>query len=222
MVLSIRLALLGPPGVGKGTYSSILSKELRIPHLSTGELLRREISLKTELGREVESYVSRGLLVPDKIVNDIVAKRLCASDCANGFILDGYPRTLPQAVFLEEHFPLDKVVLLQASLETIIERICGRLYCPNCGETYHVSWKPPKRDNICDKCGAKLSRRIDDSPEVVKRRYEEYLATVSPVVDFYKKLGKLVPFRAEGDSQILAYSLLRELSSSRTEILVEK
>jgi adenylate kinase len=208
--------------VGKGTYSSILSKELRIPHLSTGELLRREISMKTELGREVESYVSRGLLVPDKIVNDIVAKRLCASDCANGFILDGYPRTLPQAVFLEEYFPLDKVVLLQASLETIIERICGRLYCPNCGETYHVSWKPPKRDNICDKCGVKLTRRTDDSPEVVKRRYEEYLATVSPVVDFYKKLGKLVPFRAEGDSQILAYSLLRELSSSRTEILVEK
>jgi len=222
LVLSIRLALLGPPGVGKGTYSSILSKELRIPHLSTGELLRREISMKTELGREVESYVSRGLLVPDKIVNDIVAKRLCASDCANGFILDGYPRTLPQAVFLEEYFPLDKVVLLQASLETIIERICGRLYCPNCGETYHVSWKPPKRDNICDKCGVKLTRRTDDSPEVVKRRYEEYLATVSPVVDFYKKLGKLVPFRAEGDSQILAYSLLRELSSSRTEILVEK
>ena len=221
-MLSIRLALLGPPGVGKGTYSSILSKELRIPHLSTGELLRREISMKTELGREVESYVSRGLLVPDKIVNDIVAKRLCASDCANGFILDGYPRTLPQAVFLEEYFPLDKVVLLQASLETIIERICGRLYCPNCGETYHVSWKPPKRDNICDKCGVKLTRRTDDSPEVVKRRYEEYLATVSPVVDFYKKLGKLVPFRAEGDSQILAYSLLRELSSSRTEILVEK
>ncbi|MCC6004745.1 MAG: adenylate kinase, partial [Thermofilum sp.] len=96
------------------------------------------------------------------------------------------------------------------------------LYCPNCGETYHVSWKPPKRDNICDKCGAKLTRRIDDSPEVVKKRYEEYLATVSPVVDFYKKLGKLVPFRAEGDSQILAYRLLRELSSSRTEILVEK
>ena len=172
-----------------------------MPHISTGDLLREEIARGSELGRRVKEYVEKGLLVPDLLVNLVLEKRLSQPDCAKGFILDGYPRTLSQARFLESKFPVHVAVLLEAPDEVIVERVSGRLVCPKCGATYHVKWKPPKKPGVCDVCGARLVRRPDDRPEVVRRRLMLYRETIRPVVDYYRGLGKLLEFDASIDSR---------------------
>jgi len=172
-----------------------------VPHISTGDLLREEIARGSELGRRVKEYVEKGLLVPDLLVNLVLEKRLSQPDCAKGFILDGYPRTLSQARFLESKFPVHVAVLLEAPDEVIVERVSGRLVCPKCGATYHVKWKPPKKPGVCDVCGARLVRRPDDRPEVVRRRLMLYRETIRPVVDYYRGLGKLLEFDASIDSR---------------------
>lgn len=211
---TIRVSILGPPGAGKGTYASEVARFFGVPHVSTGELLRQEIRKGSELGRRVATYVSRGLLVPDDVVNELVGSRLSQDDCAKGFVLDGYPRTLHQALFLEKHYPLDKAVLLNVSLKVAVERLSGRLYCPNCGETYHVSWKPPRKPGVCDNCGSRLVRRRDDDPEVVEARFREYWRLTLPVVDFYREKGKLLEFDANGDSRELAPRLVSILAGA--------
>lgn len=202
--------------MGKGTYASNLAMQLHIPHISTGELLRREVKAGTSLGCEISLYVSRGLLVPDDIVNKILFERLAQPDCKQGFILDGYPRTISQALTLEERYPLDVAVLLHAPLEVVVERVSGRLYCPVCGKVYHERWKPPARRGYCDVCGTQLVRREDDSEEIVRHRYEEYMKTISPVVEFYKEREKLLFFDASRDASIGIPILLEELRSFLT------
>lgn len=197
----IRLSLLGPPGVGKGTYASTISEHFGIPHVSTGELLRQEAAKGSELGRVALEYMSAGLLVPDDVVNRVLFERLSRSDCARGFVLDGYPRTLAQARAIEEVFPLDAVVFLCAPLEVVVERVSGRLYCPSCGSVYHARWRPPLRSGFCDKCGGKLTRRRDDEPHVVEKRYREYVATAEPIAEFFRGRGKLIVFDASVDSE---------------------
>ncbi len=169
----------------------------------------------TRLGLLAKEYMDRGLLVPDNIVNMIVEKRLSQPDCRRGFVLDGYPRTLSQARFLEAHFPVDVAVFLNAPDEVIVERVSGRLVCPRCGATYHVKWKPPKRPGICDVCGAKLVRRPDDRPEVVRERLKVYRETIRPVVDYYRGLGKLLEFDASIDSRQGIPLLLERLMAFR-------
>ena len=182
---TLNIVLLGPPGVGKGTYAGILSKKYNIPHISTGQIFRDEIKKGSELGKKVESFISKGDLVPDDITIEVVKVRL--KDCKKGFLLDGFPRTIPQAEALEKIIKIDKVLNFVASEETIMERLSWRRTCGKCGAIYHLKNISPKVDSICDKCGGKLYQRSDETPEAIKVRMKEYDRKTKPLVDFYKR-----------------------------------
>jgi len=188
----MRLVFIGPPGIGKGTYAKMISEKYGIPHISTGDIFREEMAKSSELGLKVKYYVERGLLVPDEIVIEVVKNVLQKPECKKGFILDGFPRTVKQAEELDKITTLDLVLLFEAPLQVIIERVSGRLICPNCGAIYNISWKPPKKPGICDVCGSPLIRRKDDEPEVVRTRYELYRQTFSPVIEYYKNKNILI------------------------------
>ncbi len=182
----MRLIIFGPPGSGKGTYASILEKQLGIPKINTGDILREISKSNSELGKKVSEYLGKGELVPDEIVIEIVKERLSQPDCKNGFILDGYPRTVPQAEALEKMFPPDAIINLVVPQSVIILRLAGRLICPNCKAIYHKTFLKPKNDEICDNCGSKLVEREDDKPEVIKERLRVYKKQSKPVIDYYK------------------------------------
>ncbi|KXB01210.1 adenylate kinase [candidate division MSBL1 archaeon SCGC-AAA259O05] len=182
----MNLIILGPPGGGKGTYASRISEEYGIPHIATGDILRREVNEKSELGKKVEDYLDRGALVPDEIVNEIVKKRISEPDCQEGFVLDGYPRTLAQAKALDEVTEIDLVINLEVSEEVIIDRLTNRRVCRDCGEIYNLKSMPPEKEGVCDKCGGELYQREDDRPEVIKKRLREYVERTQPVIDFYR------------------------------------
>lgn len=190
--MTLNLVFLGPPGVGKGTYAKELSKRYNIPHISTGDIFREEIRKGTELGKKVKSYVERGELVPDEIVIEVVRKRLSQDDCKRGFILDGFPRTINQAIALDSIVKVDLVFNFVAPKSVIIERLSGRRICRKCGAIYHIKFNPPKRPGICDKCGGPLYQREDDKPEVIEERLRVYEKQTAPIVDYYRKKGILV------------------------------
>ncbi|RLF14329.1 MAG: adenylate kinase [Thermoprotei archaeon] len=190
--MTLNLVFLGPPGVGKGTYAKELSKRYNIPHISTGDIFREEIRKGTELGKKVKSYVERGELVPDEIVIEVVRKRLSQDDCKRGFILDGFPRTINQAIALDSIVKVDLVFNFVAPKSVIIERLSGRRICQKCGAIYHIKFNPPKRPGICDKCGGPLYQREDDKPEVIEERLRVYEKQTAPIVDYYRKKGILV------------------------------
>ncbi|MEM4789778.1 MAG: nucleoside monophosphate kinase, partial [Ignisphaera sp.] len=160
----MKLVFIGPPGIGKGTYAKMLNQKYGVLHISTGDIFREEISKGTELGIKVKQFVEKGLLVPDEIVIEIIKQVLQRPECKKGFILDGFPRTIKQAEALEQITTIDAVFLFEAPVEIIIERVSGRLICPNCGAIYNIHWKPPKTPGICDVCGHTLIRRKDDEP----------------------------------------------------------
>ena len=209
----MKLVFIGPPGIGKGTYAKAISQKYGIPHISTGDIFREEIAKGSELGRKVKEYVDKGLLVPDEIVIEVVKKRLSQPDCARGFILDGFPRTLKQAEALDQITRIDAVLLFNAPLEIIIERVSGRRICPNCGAIYHIKWRPPKTPDVCDVCGAKLIRRRDDEPDVVRRRYEIYLETFTPIIEYYRRKGLLVEVDASHEAERVVMEIERILKS---------
>ena len=188
----MNLILLGAPGAGKGTQAELLVKKLSIPAISTGNMLREAISNGTELGRKAKEYMDAGNLVPDELILGIVADRVAQPDCANGFILDGVPRTLAQAEALEaKGVRIDHVVSIEVDDAVIESRMTGRRVCPKCGASYHITANPPKMDGICNACGAELAIRKDDAPETVRKRLEVYHATTEVLKDFYGKLGRL-------------------------------
>ena len=188
----MKLILLGPPGAGKGTQADILSKKLNIPTISTGNILRAAVKEGTEIGRKAKSFMDAGQLVPDEVIIGIVAERLQKEDCADGFILDGVPRTLAQAEAIEASgIRFDVVLSLEVSDEEIIGRMSGRRACTACGATYHVTAAPPKAEGVCDKCGAALVQREDDKAETVRSRLNVYHTETAPLVDFYKARGIL-------------------------------
>ncbi|MGC9003587.1 MAG: adenylate kinase [bacterium] len=196
------MILLGAPGAGKGTHAKQLSSILGIPHISTGDIFREEMKNNSELGKEVKRYVERGELVPDEIVNKIVKKRLSQDDCKKGFILDGYPRTVPQAIALDEivkelSLPLKKVINLVVGEEEIIRRLSGRRICRNCGAIFHIINMPPKKEGICDYCGGELYQREDDTPEAIKHRLAVYHEQTEPLIRYYKDKGLLVNVNCE-------------------------
>ena len=187
----MNIVVLGQPGVGKGTYTEILVRKYKIPRISTGDMFREEIKKNTRLGIKVKNYVNSGGLVPDEITIPILLKRLGKKDCKNGFFLDGFPRTVPQAEMLEKFIKIDRVLNFVASEKVIIERLSGRRVCRKCGSTYHIKNMPPKIEGVCDNCGGELYQRADDIPETIKVRIKKYLEKTKPLINFYMKKGIL-------------------------------
>lgn len=193
-MIFLRLVLLGPPGAGKGTQASAITKKYNIPHISTGDIFRLNIKEGTDLGKKAKEYMDKGLLVPDDIVVSIVKDRLTKDDCKDGFLLDGFPRTVNQADALDIElekmgFKLDKVINIDVEKDELINRAIGRRICKKCGATYHVEFNPPKQSGKCDVCGEGLYQRDDDTEETVSRRIEVYLKETKPLIDYYTKKG---------------------------------
>lgn len=188
----MKLILLGAPGAGKGTQAEIIASKLSIPTISTGNILREAIRNGTKTGLEAKRYMDEGKLVPDDVIIGIVADRVAQPDCAGGYILDGMPRTIPQAQALEDrgiHF--DHVISIEIADEVIEKRMTGRRVCSNCGASYHVVANPPKAEGVCDSCGGALTIRKDDAPETVRNRLSVFHKETEPLKAFYQKLGKL-------------------------------
>lgn len=196
----MKLIIMGAPGAGKGTQAARISKHLSIPAISTGDILREAIAAGTEMGELAKKYIDQGHLVPDEVMIGIIRDRLAKGDCKNGYILDGFPRTIPQAEALDAMgADIDKVLSLEVPDERIVERMSGRRVCPKCGATFHTDHNPPKVAGICDKCGAELIRRKDDAPETVEARLKVYHDQTEPLKGYYKESGKLVIAQGQED-----------------------
>lgn len=185
----MNLVFLGPPGAGKGTIAAVAKNALGVPHISTGDLFRSNIKNETELGKQVKAILASGGLVPDEITIKMVEKRLAEPDCKNGFILDGFPRTIPQADALAEMTNIDGVVNFVLSEEEIIKRLSGRRMCKSTGRTYHILFNPPKVEGVDDETGEPLIQRDDDKPEAIKHRLEVYNESTAPLIAYYEKKG---------------------------------
>ena len=202
----MRLILLGPPGAGKGTQAELLKNRLGIPHIATGDMLRQVLKEDSELSRKVRKFVEKGELVPDKLILEIIQNRLSSPDTKDGFILDGFPRTMKQAEGLEEILSkmgqhIDLVLYFATAIPKIIERLSGRLVCSNCGMNYHIKNMPPKKEGICDVCGGKLYQREDDREETVRKRIDVYLKQTTGLIDFYNQKGLLRTIDGNKDAQ---------------------
>ncbi len=188
----MNLILLGAPGAGKGTQAEKICEKCNIPAISTGNIIRAALKNGTEMGLKAKSYMDAGQLVPDEVVIGIIKERLAQDDCKGGFILDGFPRTIPQAQALEDMgINIDKVIDIEVPDETITARLSGRRVCAKCGNSYHMIYKFPKTPGVCDSCGGELVQRKDDAPETVQARLVEYHEMTEPLKDFYANLGKL-------------------------------
>lgn len=208
----MKLILLGAPGAGKGTQAEILSKELQIPTISTGNILRAAIKNGTPTGLKAKSFMDAGKLVPDEVIIGIITERLAEEDCKNGFILDGVPRTIAQAEALEQAgIQFDAVVSIEISDEAIMQRMSGRRVCEDCGASYHLVAVPPKQEGVCDNCGGKLVQRKDDAPETVKARLEVYHKETEPLKGFYESRGVLKPVETASSVEATTRAILRVL-----------
>ncbi len=200
----MHLIMMAPPGGGKGTQARRLSRRHDIPHVETGKILRRAVAEETELGKKAEEYMNSGGLVPDGVMIEIIRERLARPDCENGFVLDGFPRTLPQAeelerLFSEENLNLDAVIFLDVSDEEIYDRLGKRRVCVDCAETYHIEQNPPEEKGICDECGAEIIQREDDRPGAIKQRLEAYREKTRPLLEFYEEKNLLRRIDGEKD-----------------------
>ncbi len=188
----MKLILLGAPGAGKGTQAEIICEKFNIPTISTGNILREAIKNGTEMGLKAKSYIDNGDLVPDSVVIGIIADRLSKDDCKNGFILDGFPRTIPQAEALSKMgIEIDCALSIEVADEKIMQRLSGRRVCGGCGASYHIDYKKPAKEGICDACGEKLVQRKDDSPQTIADRLAVYHKQTEPLKDYYRAAGKL-------------------------------
>ena len=193
----MRIIMLGAPGAGKGTQAKKIATKYSIPHISTGDIFRANIKNGTELGNKAKTYMDQGLLVPDDLVVDLVVDRVNQEDCANGYVLDGFPRTIPQAKALDDALldmgqSIDYAINVEVPDENIVQRMSGRRACVNCGATYHVVYAPTKKENVCDTCSGELILRDDDKPETVQKRLNVYHEQTQPLIDYYTKQDKLV------------------------------
>ena len=196
----MNMIFLGAPGAGKGTQAEVECKELNIPAISTGNMLREAVKNSTEAGLKAKSYMDAGELVPDEVVIGILKDRIAQPDAQNGFILDGFPRTVQQAEALESMgVEIDKVIEIDVPDDAIIARMSGRRVCEGCGNSYHIEYKPTKVEGICDACGAKVVQRIDDKPETVLARLKTYHEKTAPLKDYYEKRGKLVTVKGQNE-----------------------
>jgi len=204
----MRIILLGPPGAGKGTQSKQLAIKLGLLHISTGDLLRQNVAGGTSLGAQAKEYMEKGGLVPDELVTKMLIQRIDKPDTKQGFILDGYPRTINQAQTLDDvlkqrNIQIDLVIYLDTSEPVIIQRLSGRLVCKSCGMNYHRTNMPPKKDMVCDKCGGALYQRVDDNEETIKNRIAVYNKEVSFLIAYYQAKDKLVKVSADGEAGVV-------------------
>jgi adenylate kinase len=204
----VNLVLMGLPGAGKGTQAEKIVEEYGIPHISTGDMFRAAMKEGTELGLKAKSYMDKGELVPDEVTIGIVRERLSKNDCAKGFLLDGFPRTVPQAEALENILAdlerkIDYVINIDVNKDILMERLTGRRICKNCGATYHLVFNPPAKEGICDRCGGELYQRADDNAETVQNRLEVNIKQSQPLLDFYEEKGYLRTLNGQRDISVV-------------------
>ena len=212
----MRLIMLGAPGAGKGTQAKVIADKYDIPHISTGDIFRANIKGETPLGMKAKSYMDQGLLVPDELVLDLIADRLQQDDCQNGFVLDGFPRTIPQAKSLDEtldkmNTKIDYAIDVAVPDENIVKRMSGRRACVGCGATYHLKYKPSKKGDFCDQCGAELILRDDDKAETVLKRLKVYHEQTAPLIEYYKNKNVLVTVDGTQDINLVTEDIIKVL-----------
>ncbi|MCH4072422.1 adenylate kinase [Pseudoramibacter sp.] len=212
----MRIVLLGPPGAGKGTQAKKIADRYGIVHISTGDLFRDNIKNKTPLGQKAKAYMDAGNLVPDELVIALVEDRIAKDDCRDGYLLDGFPRTVAQASALSEYNekvgkPLDFALSIEVPEDKLVSRIVGRRVCPNCGASFHIKFNPPKKDGICDRCGEKLVQRKDDTEATVKNRLDVYNKETAPLIDFYRCKGILKAVDGDQDVDIVTADIFKAL-----------
>ncbi len=212
----MKVILLGPPGAGKGTQAARIAEVLKVTRAASGDLFRENLSKGTELGRLAQTYMSRGILVPDDVTIGMVNSWINAKEQAEGFVLDGFPRNLSQAKAFDQELEgrggLDKALYINVPKEELIRRLSGRLICRNCQTSYHISISPPKEEGECDRCGGEVYQRDDDKPEVVETRIQVYLTETSPLVDYYLEVGKLAEINGEGTIEEVGDALIAEIT----------
>jgi adenylate kinase len=218
---SLRVVLLGPPGAGKGTQAKLLREQFEACQVSTGDILRKAVADQSPLGKEASEFIKRGDLVPDSVIVKLVAERLNEKDCAPGFILDGFPRTIPQAQSLEEilqkmGLELQAVLLVQVPHTVIVERLAGRRTCKNCGALYHLNFNPSTKETICDRCRGELQQRDDDREETISARLKVYDNQTAPLVDYYRQRGILREIDGVGNVEDIQNRVLKALGDPAT------
>lgn len=213
----VHLILMGLPGAGKGTQAEQIKEKYHIPHISTGDMFRLAIKEQTELGKQAKKYMDEGALVPDEVTNGIVEERLAMKDCDTGFLLDGFPRTIPQAEALDEitnklSKKIDYVIHVDVPVDKLLERLTGRRVCPTCGATYHVIYNPPEQEGVCNKDGAALIQREDDTEETVQKRLAVNIEQQKPLLDYYESKGVLITVDGDQDIDKVFADIVEKLS----------
>jgi len=198
LVVSMKLVIFGPPSAGKGTQAQKLSKQYSVPQVATGDLLRKAVADKTPLGLKIKSYLDQGKLGPDEVIVQLIKERVAKPDCKNGFLLDGFPRTMGQAKELERMTDIDLVLSIVVDFDALVERAVGRRTCPKCSAVYHIKFNPPMNEGVCEKCGSRLIQRDDDKEETVRNRLKIYQEQTAPLIEYYRKKGKLVDIDGSG------------------------
>jgi adenylate kinase len=215
LVVSMKLVIFGPPSAGKGTQAQKLSKQYGIPQVATGDLLRKAVADKTPLGLKIKSYLDQGKLGPDEVIVQLIKERVAKPDCRNGFLLDGFPRTMGQARELEKMTDIDLVLSIVVDFESLVERAVGRRTCPKCSAVYHVKFNPPMNEGICEKCGSKLIQRDDDKEDTVRNRLKVYQEQTAPLIEYYRKKGKLVDIDGSGGIDAVYAQLVKAIGNMK-------